>query len=401
MIKPEIPTNENERLEVLKSYSILDTLPEKEYDDITYLASHICQVPISLITLIDNKRQWFKSHYGLNVDQTPREVSFCAHAINDQENILIVPDSRNDERFRDNPLVTDEPYVIFYVGVPLVTSEGYPLGTLCIIDNKPNELKHNQLEALKALSNQLMKIFESRINYAALQISVYELEAQNKSLHEFARIAAHDLKSPLNSITMATGLLENSHSGNIGDEGVELLEFINQSSEKLATLIDGILQYCKNSRLLEEKKETIDLLQNIQEVTYLADVKKETLFDIKIKDGTKLYTNKVAFNQVLINLLSNAIRYNDKNRAEIIIQVADTADYVKFNVVDNGPGINKEDQKRIFKIFETNSSADKFGAHGTGIGLATVKSLIEGLGGTISVSSELGKGTNFEFTIKK
>lgn len=162
MIKPEIPNNEEQRLEALNSYSILDTLPEVEYDDITYLASFICGVPISLISLIDDKRQWFKSHHGLDAESTPKDMAFCAHAINDQENMLLVSDSRIDDRFHDNPLVTGDPHVIFYAGIPLVTPTGYPLGTLCVIDNSPRDLNEAQIKALKSLANQLMSLMEAR-----------------------------------------------------------------------------------------------------------------------------------------------------------------------------------------------------------------------------------------------
>ncbi|WP_421896584.1 PAS domain S-box protein [Marinoscillum sp.] len=159
---PEIPANEHSRLEALRELKILDTLPEEEFDNVTKLASEICQVPISLITLVDEKRQWFKSHHGLDVEYTSRDVAYCAHAINNPAEILEVPDASEDERFHDNPLAIGEPYVRFYAGVPLVDPEGHALGTLCVIDHKPNQLSVGQREALKTLAQHVMAILNVR-----------------------------------------------------------------------------------------------------------------------------------------------------------------------------------------------------------------------------------------------
>ena len=162
MITPKIPVNEQERLQALNEYDILDTIPEKDFDHLTKIASQICNTPISLITIIDSSRQWFKSNYGIDVRETGREYSFCAHAINTPQKIMVVPDTRLDERFADNPFVTGAPNAIFYAGVPLVTEDGYALGTLCIIDNKPRILSEEQFEALRALSEQVMRLLELR-----------------------------------------------------------------------------------------------------------------------------------------------------------------------------------------------------------------------------------------------
>jgi len=162
MITPKIPANEQERLRALYEYDILDTMPEKDFDYLTMIASQICDTPISLVTIIDESRQWFKSNYGVDIRETDREYSFCAHAINTPQTIMVVPDSRLDERFADNPFVTNEPNAIFYAGVPLVTENGFALGTLCIIDNKPRTLNEEQFEALRALSNQVVKLLELR-----------------------------------------------------------------------------------------------------------------------------------------------------------------------------------------------------------------------------------------------
>ncbi len=147
MIPPKDHIKEKERLAALDSYSILDTLPEEDYDNLTAIAAEICGTPISLVSLLDNERQWFKSHHGLGATETPKEFAFCAHAINEDDDIFIVQDSRTDERFHDNPLVIGEPRVIFYAGIPLTTEEGLPLGTLCVIDHKPKLLSQGQLNS--------------------------------------------------------------------------------------------------------------------------------------------------------------------------------------------------------------------------------------------------------------
>ncbi|MBG9375278.1 PAS domain S-box protein [Panacibacter sp. DH6] len=162
MKKPDLPSDENARLQAIKEYSILDTIPEKDFDDITALAAYICNTSVSTITFIDADRQWFKSHYGLENNQTVRDISFCAHAINYPTEIFEIEDSRQDERFADNPLVTGDPHVIFYAGVPLVNREGHALGTICIIDHKPKKLSDEQRKVLRVLSNQVMRLLELR-----------------------------------------------------------------------------------------------------------------------------------------------------------------------------------------------------------------------------------------------
>ena len=401
MIIPKVADNESSRLNALRDYSILDTLPEKEYDDITLLASYICDTPISLISLLDDKRQWFKSRHGLNVDSTPKDIAFCAHAINDQNNILIVQDSRKDDRFHDNPLVINEPHVVFYAGVPLISSDGYPLGTLCVIDNKPKELNLNQLDALKSLSNQVMKLFELRKISDSLRLHVKELENQNKGLTHFARIAAHDIKSPLNNIIMTAELIESEFLTNFDQEGKDLFRLIGNSSKKLTQLIDGILQYSQDSSLHSKNKEEINVNETVNEIISLFNSDENVKFEVNFKSNLKLFINKTALEQVLINLISNCVKYNDKELAIIKITFSENSEEIIVTISDNGPGIKEEDKDRIFELFETTSNKDKNGNCGIGIGLATVKSLVESFGGKVSVVSNLGKGSTFEFTIKK
>jgi GAF domain-containing protein len=155
------PSNEAKRLKVLWQYEVLDTVPEELFDDLTELAARICEAPIALISLIDEHRQWFKSKVGTSVKETSRDISFCAYAIT-QSGLFIVPDASKDPRFRNNPLVTSDPKIRFYAGAPLITADGYALGTLCVIDKVPRQLRPDQQQALLILARHVVSQLELR-----------------------------------------------------------------------------------------------------------------------------------------------------------------------------------------------------------------------------------------------
>jgi diguanylate cyclase (GGDEF)-like protein len=182
-----LPATEPARLEALRHYEILDTLPEQAYDDITRIAAYIAQSPIALISLIDADRQWFKSRVGLDAPETPRDFAFCAHAILTPDQPLIVPDATRDHRFADNPLVTGEPRIRFYLGTPLVTTDHHALGTLCVIDRVPRELTVEQVHALGALSRQVVAQFDLRRYAADLRRAVAEREVYLAQLEAYQR----------------------------------------------------------------------------------------------------------------------------------------------------------------------------------------------------------------------
>jgi len=242
MRKPEIPENESERLDALKSYEVLDSLPEKDYDNITQLASAICDCPISLVSLVDDKRQWFKSHNGLEATETPKEFAFCAHAIVNPSLTLTVKDSRLDDRFSDNPLVTGDPRVIFYSGVPLVNPEGHALGTLCVIDQKPKMLTDDQKASLRALANQVVNLLELRKRNK-------ELSSMNQALQEFAQDVESEIDSSSGSISGIAKALRLGYEDKLDEIGIELLNGLEKNSNRLSK---RILSYVKDSQGLSK-----------------------------------------------------------------------------------------------------------------------------------------------------
>lgn len=164
---PEKPLNEEARLEALRSYEILDTDPEQDFDDLARVAAAIFGAPVALVSLVDEDRQWFKARIGIEATETPRDVAFCAHAIHHAEP-FVVRDAKCDERFHDNPLVTGSPPVRFYAGAPLVAPGGFNLGTLCVTDSRPRDPDAEQLETLSALARQVVKLLELRKAAAGL-----------------------------------------------------------------------------------------------------------------------------------------------------------------------------------------------------------------------------------------
>jgi signal transduction histidine kinase len=189
------PPNEAQRLDRLRRFGVLDTLPQEAFDHITALASAICGTPIALISLIDHDRQWFKSRVGLDVPQTPREVAFCSHAILHPQDILEVTDATTDERFRDNPLVNEAPDIRFYAGMPIVTDDGFALGTVCVIDRQARQLDERQRQSLRSLAKLVLNLLEREELHQAKLAAQAQVAQQQAALQTSVALASLDLKA--------------------------------------------------------------------------------------------------------------------------------------------------------------------------------------------------------------
>ncbi|NBC58213.1 MAG: GAF domain-containing protein [Bacteroidetes bacterium] len=392
--------HEEERLKALKSLDILDSQPEKEYDELTELAAYICDAPIALISLIDKDRQWLKSKIGFDACETEREISFCTHAINQPDEIYEIEDASSHDLFKDNPFVIEKG-VKFYAGAPLIHHNGHALGTICVIDYKPKSLTDKQKLALKNLANQVVKLFELRFKNENLREAQRNLKEKNTQLKNFAGVVSHDMKMPLANIIVTIDILKRKYNKVLDEAGFDYLNNLKQSAFKMSDYISNILTHYESDEITEKQsKENIDVHELLEDIIELLDVNDNC--DINLPtDNIQLKCNKTAVEQILLNLLGNSLKYNDKEKIIVDIDVSEDEHYYYFSVKDNGIGIPKEKQKDIFKLFSTVAEKDRRGQKGNGIGLSTVRKLINNLGGTIDVESEKGVYTKISFSIEK
>ena len=392
VIAPPLPTDEVGRLAALNSYDILDTAPEQVYDDFTTLAARICGVPIALISLIDKDRQWFKSKIGLDPAETPREQAFCAHAIVDNQ-LLVVPDASHDRRFEGNPLVTGVPHIRFYAGAPLVTDSGHGLGTLCVIDRVPRELTRDQLASLQALSRQLMTQLELRRAMVLLK----EAERAKKA---FVANVSHELRTPITSIRGALALVRDSET-NLADDSRELLSAAFRNADRLLALVNDLLDLERvgSGELAVEKRDCVLATAIERAAETIRPIAGDAGVSLKIEPtSVTLHADPDRLTQVMINLLANAVRFSPRG-GTVTVGVSPAADRVRVTIDDQGPGVPAAFRKTIFEPFKQveGSAAHKKG--GTGLGLAISHAIVREHGGVLDLTDAPGGGARFWFDL--
>lgn len=399
MIAAQLPINEKARLKALNSLAILDSLPEQQYDNITELASYICGTSNAVISLVDENRQWFKSKVGLTVCETTREVSFCSHSILNPDKLMEIPNALEDPRFKNNPLVRDEDNpIIFYAGVPILDPSGLPLGTLCVLDSKPNLLNEKQKKSLVNLAEQVQELLKLHVLNNELKESKKHLATHNSLLKDFAGTVSHDMKMPLANLIVTSDILNKKYGKIIDDSGKKYLSYLKQSSLSLSDYITNILAHYESSSYDVDDRKDFDVNDLLENIIELINIKHHC--DINLPEfNHTIHCNRIALEQIFLNLIGNSIKYNDKKETVIDISISIDSTHYIFKITDNGRGIPQDKVESIFELFSTVGEYDRDGQRGHGIGLSTVKQLVNQLGGEISVHSELGCSTTFTFSI--
>ena len=398
MQDPTIPENEKERIEALRAYDLLDQNRHPEFDEIVRLAAFICDTPISMISVVGVDEQRFIGNHGLPVDSSPRSISFCAHAINDIHQPLIIEDTTKDERFNKNPFVTGEPYIAFYAGYPLYTSDDYGIGTLCVIDKKPKILSEDQKRGLQILAKQVIRLFELRKSIKEAAEKEATLQQAVNGLEEYTAIVAHDLKTSLRNIEISTELLIKKKPDNLDAACQEYLNTIQNETKESIQFINDILKYSKSVHSFNDSKSRVNMNQLLNDICDRLNIPSH--FDISIHIGLPmLYTSRSAIQHVFENLIQNSVKYMDKDYPSIAIKYILAEKYYIFKVVDNGSGIPKSRQQQIFQIY--NRAQREENNNSFGVGLASVNRLVTLLGGIIQLESEVGKGSCFIIYLPK
>jgi signal transduction histidine kinase len=378
-------SNEAERLQALRSYGILDTPTEPAFDDITKIASYVCQTPISVVNLIDEGRQWFKSEIGLGARQTPLDSSICAHAIL-EHSFLEVPDTTKDARFEHNPLVTGAPHLRFYAGALLRTPDGLPLGTVCVLDTKPRQLTPEQREVLAALARQVMSQMEFR---RALLLS----DRLQRNISRLMAVAGHDLKQPLQVMVMAIDRVRNKLTdpkdqerlGYAVDAGLRMAEELDQLAETSALQAGFGAPQVKTFAI----SDVFDSMVN----TWRLHAEQKGLQLIVLPSRARVVSDPAMLRAILGNLIGNAIKYTERGR--VLVGCRRRGSFVSIEVLDSGSGIPAGQLGAVFDAFHQIDPASE----GLGLGLSIVRRTSEALGHAVEVKSDLARGSHFSIRV--
>ena len=388
--------DEKERLRILREYEILDTPEEAAFDEVVQIASRFFHAPTVLVTLVDEARQWFKARKGLDRRETPREWSFCAHAVA-ADAPLVVNDAQADPRFAANPLVTGDPNIRFYCGVPIRSAQGAPLGTLCLIDREARQMPPEALASLAQLAHLVEDALELRRRLHQLQALIAAGHEERRSRELLVAMVVHDLRGPLTAIDALASVVEPFDPGS-----EQLLRDLVAESARMRALLADVLDLCLAEigglRLRPE-------LLRLDEQARLASGRLERLAArreqvIRVLPGAPVEAraDRRILERVLANLVGNAIQHGPAGQTIEVRVEARPGGGARCEVRDEGRTIAEGVRSQIFSAFERLPQPSNPTA-GYGLGLAFCKFAVESHGGRIDVTPGDDEGNCFWFEL--
>ena len=375
-----LPCNESARLRKLRDYDILDTLPEREYQDIAQMAALICGTPIALVSLADADRQWFKAKVGLDASETPRDMAFCAHALLQPDSLFMVEDATRDMRFLDNPLVTGGPMIHFYAGAPLTTADGHVLGTLCVVDHRPRSLDPYQQQALFALSRQVMMQFDMRIKLMELeqaQTQLREMSAHQERIKEGERKRiAREIHDELGGLMMGIKSYLSFAVDSADRRGEAPEPHLQDAADLADTAIDTLRRVITDLRpsVLDELGVWAALEWFAGEFAERTRLPCDVDIDPSIAGVAIDPQRSTALFRIVQETLTNVARH--AHATGVTLHARRDGDYLLVEIHDNGRGIAQSELLR----------RDSWG-------IAGMYERVRYFGGTLAIGGTTGQGT--------
>lgn len=407
MIPAELPPNEEARLAALFRQELLDSPEEEDLNNLVKLAAQLCGSDISLISLVDNHRQWFKASHGLEAKETPREFAFCAHAINGDE-LFEIPNALEDERFVDNPLVTGDLNIRSYAGQPLRSSDGYKIGTFCVINRTPKVLTPEQQEMLALLTKQAERYLELRYRIHKMDRSMEVIQAQSQSLEQVNQVKdqliavlSHDLRSPIATIE---GIVEAFDQDCLSTEDVvDLLKALRPQVKQTTDQLSQVLVWAEKQMHQE----------NVQMMPFaVGAIAAKTMRWVKERAATKqidlvldvdealwAFGDEALVDLVLRNLLANAVKYSRRGDRVTLFAREQEDGSVQLGVQDTGLGMEIQTLARLQNLQYQISAPGTEDEKGTGLGLLLCQTYLRKMNTVLTIESEWKKGSVFAFNL--
>ncbi|MBG0821878.1 GAF domain-containing sensor histidine kinase [Planomonospora sp. ID91781] len=391
------PSDEAGRLAELQALHALDVLPEPSFTAIAALAAFACRAPIALVNLISATGQHFKGCYGTAAPGMDRRIAFCPHAICERS-LLEVPDALADPRFRDDPLVSGEPYVRFYAGVP-VLSHDHALGTVCVMDHRPRRLSDDQRQALATLANDAVGLLQLHHHAARTDQVLARLRRIDAVKNQFLRTVNHELRTPLASIRSSVQLVRDGDLDPATQE--RFLEMIDRNSLRLEQLLDELLLMASlNAGSAAFTPARVNLAALARDAVHAVTAQGRTgqlAMAVHAPPAVMAWADPGRVRHALAHLVDNAVKFTPPGGAVTVTVTAGPAPAVE--VVDTGIGIEEHDLEHVFDDFYRGDGTEDHAIGGTGVGLALVKKIARMHGGDVRIDSRPGAGTRVRLTL--